>query len=122
MSAISYVNALAGAGKTRAMARQAHSAAAGGEAVLLVLPTLDLIRQVEADLSSLSPAVSVDAIHSGVTESVIPATLKALKLGPQNGRVLIITWAAFLRLLFIQNRQAWTVFIDEIPQVCFVRE
>ncbi|WP_336491342.1 hypothetical protein [Methylobacterium nigriterrae] len=117
MSTYFYVSALAGAGKTHAGARQAHSGAAAGQAVIFILPTLDLINEVALDLRSLTPAVAVDIIHSGVSDSVVRDVLAALHQGPQNGRILIVTWSALVRLPFFPNKQAWTVFIDEIPQV-----
>ncbi|WP_238182826.1 hypothetical protein, partial [Methylobacterium trifolii] len=117
MSTIYYINALAGAGKTFAMYRHAHALAADGEGVLIVLPTVKLIGEVAADLRSLSPVVAIDVIHTGVAESVVRSVLAALFQGPQKGRILIITWAAILRLPFFPNKAAWHVFIDEVPQV-----
>ncbi|GJE43760.1 hypothetical protein [Methylobacterium soli] len=117
MSHILKVNALAGAGKTYSAVRHARSLAAAGQAVIFVLPTLSLCGEVEVALRSLTPTVIVDVIHSAVAGSVVQAVLAALSQGPQNGRILVVTWSAFVRLPFFPNRGAWTVFIDEIPQI-----
>src|SRR4051794_24997898 len=118
MTTIRFVDALAGPGKTFAMAQQACDRASAGEGVLLVLPTLHLSNEVEPHLRRFNSAVTVDVIHGGVADQVIAAVLASLKQGARGGRVLIITWSAFVALPFFPGKQNWIVFVDEIPQVC----
>src|SRR5215218_824264 len=72
---IRYFDALAGAGKTRALALYADRLARHGYKVLFVQPTMHLIdKTIEEELRPLTPEYPFKAIHSGTirqTESVM---------------------------------------------------
>ena len=120
MNTIYNVSALASAGKTYRMTRAAHSLALRDEWVLIVQPTVALIEEAAAGFRTLTPTVSPEVIHGGNAENVTAAILAALKTRPGTGRVLFITWSAFIGLPFFPAPQFWTVFVDEVPQVAKV--
>ena len=120
---IYFVGAPAGAGKTLAMAHDAHSGAAAGGNILIVLPTRDLMNEVVPILQASRPPIKPELIHGGVVTNVVAAILATLNRQPSpGGRIVIITWSAFKRLPFIRDRQSWTVYVDEIPQICGMLE
>lgn len=116
---ITYLNALAGAGKTRALVQYAHKMAAIGEAVLFVQPSKLLIEATfKTEVVALQPRYSVAAIHSGNTEQVvrqIVAHMNAAAIG--TGQVLFVTHEAFLRLPEFDRKRHWRLIFDEVPGV-----
>ncbi|TXM64002.1 hypothetical protein FV222_20395 [Methylobacterium sp. WL103] len=121
---IHILDALAGSGKTRALARYSHYLAGISHKVLFVQPTKHLITKTIADeLRPLDPAYPVRAIHgdSHVSKSVIADIVAHFqKAPPGSGEVLFITHAAFLLLPYIERKADWTLIVDEVPQVdCF---
>src|ERR1700712_1582190 len=113
MFTIYTVNALAGAGKSTAAGDYAFVQASKGGQVLYVAPTLSLIEELSAKLRSRNPSVSIKEIHSGVADGVVSAILASLRSKPQGGRVLLVTWLAFVALPFFPRRNDWTVIVDE---------
>lgn len=117
--AIQYFDALAGAGKTRALSRYAIKLAAAGELVLFVQPSKQLIEAtIHDEFGQAVGTLSARAIHGDnskqVTQKIIQHS-KACKAG--KGAVLFITHAAFMRLPYIENRHQWHVIFDEVPTV-----
>jgi hypothetical protein len=119
MSSIHYFNALAGAGKTRALARHTDRIARLGHKVLFVQPTKLLIDKTIADeLLPLGPSYPIRAIH-GDTDSggVIGEIVAHFQQARDGGEVLFITHAAFMRLPYIEKKSRWHLIMDEVPQV-----
>ena len=116
---IRYFNALAGAGKTRALARRADHLARRGRKVLVVQPTKHLIdKTIEDELQPLDPAYPVRAIHGGTeSEHVIGEIIAHFQNMGDGGEILFITHAAFMRLGYIENKGHWHLIMDEVPQV-----
>ena len=84
-------------------------------------------RRIRPDVTLDPPAVLLRPLEIPIGSTLYARSEEraldgGVRLKSGYGRILIITWSAFLRLPFIPNRQSWTVFIDEIPQVCSVRE
>jgi hypothetical protein len=120
MIKLHFVDAVAGAGKTHAALRAAHRKAFKGLWVLFVMPTVALIEEAAAQFRNLYPQIEPECIHNETSSFVTSAVMAALKERTEQGRVLFITWSAFLSIPFFEGRQRWSVFIDEIPQVGMV--
>jgi hypothetical protein len=119
---IRYFNALAGAGKTRALARYADQLARRGTKVLFVQPTKHLIEKTITDeLQPLQPAYPVRAIHSDTaleTNSVVGDIVNHFRTSDRNrGEVLFITHAAFFKVPYFERKADWVLLMDEAPQV-----
>lgn len=118
---IHILDALAGSGKTRALARYSHHLAGVSHKVLFVQPTKHLITKTIADeLQPLNPAYPVRAIHgdSRVSKSVIADIVDHFqKATLGRGEVLFITHAAFLLIPYIERKREWVLIVDEVPQV-----
>ncbi len=116
---IQYFDALAGAGKTRALSRYAIQLAAAGERVLFVQPSKQLIKATIADeFRQAASILSVRAIHGDNSKQVTQEIIQHSKASrPGKGAVLFITHAAFMRLPYIENRHQWHVIFDEVPTV-----
>ena len=114
---IKYFDALAGAGKTYALAHYADRLARAGDKVLFVQPSKLLIdKTVSTEITPLEPRYGVNAIHGGTSPNVVRSIVEhfvAAEAG--QGEVLFITHEAFMRLPFIQNRKQWTLIFDEVP-------
>jgi len=118
---IYYFDALAGAGKTRALSRYADRLARYGHKVLFVQPTKLLINNtIEHELTPLDPAYAVKAIHGDAVQdqTVIAALVEHFKTAERgHGEILFITHAAFAKVPYIENRADWILLMDEVPQV-----
>lgn len=117
---IHYLNALAGAGKTRAFVRYADRLARRGLKTLIVQPTQDLIDKTVADeLGQIAPSYPVTCFHGGRgSGSVVGAIVQHLrKAKPGQGEVLFITHEAFVRLPYIHRPGDWVLLFDEVPAV-----
>lgn len=119
---IYYFDALAGAGKTRALAHEADRLARRGYKVLFVQPTKHLITRTIADeLQPLAPTYPIRAIHGDAplaTDTVVAEAVTHFRAAkPEVGEVLFLTHAAFFRLPHIHRRAAWVLLMDEVPQV-----
>lgn len=114
---IQFFDALAGAGKTRALAHYAHKLARAGEKVLFVQPSKLLIDKTLSDeILPLEPRYRVRAIHGGVSSDVVRSIVEHFTSAAEGaGEVLLITHEAFMRLPFIQNRKQWSLIFDEAP-------
>lgn len=119
---IHYFDALAGAGKTRALARHGDRLALRGLKVLIVQPTQHLIDRTLADeLRPLDPTYPCRAIHGGTMPrgaSVAGAIVAHFKeVEPNQGEILLITHAALMRVPYLHRKADWHLVMDEVPQV-----
>ena len=90
---IRYFDALAGAGKTHALAHYADRLARAGDKVLFVQPSKLLIdKTVSSEITPLEPRYGVNAIHGGTSQNVVRSIVEhfvAAEAG--QGEVLFIT-------------------------------
>lgn len=119
---IYYFDALAGAGKTRALARYADRLARQGFKALIVQPTMHLIDKTLTDeLLSLDPSYPCAAIHGGTIfggASVVGAIVAHFREAePKQGQILLITHAALMRAPYLHRKADWHLIVDEVPQV-----
>jgi len=122
-----YFDALAGAGKTRALARYADRVARRGCKVLFVQPTKHLIdKTVEDELQPLDPLYSIRVLHGDVdlngTSVVADIVRHFREADPEQGEVLFITHAALLRIPYFQGKANWHLIMDEVPQADMFEE
>lgn len=120
MTVLRYFDALAGAGKTFALVREADRLARLGHKVLFVQPTRYLIdRTIDEEVAPLTPSYPVRAIHGGTNpDKVVAETVRHFQAAEQGiGEVLFVTHTAFLRLPYVERRDRWHVLIDEVPTV-----
>ena len=118
---IFYFDALAGAGKTRALARYADRIAQRGSKVLFVQPTKHLIDKTIADeLEPLDPPYPCRAIHGDVTPndtSVVAEIVGHFREAiPDEGEIVFITHAALMRVPYLHRKADWHLIMDEVPQ------
>lgn len=119
---IYYFDALAGAGKTRALARHADRLARRSLKVVIVQPTMHLIDKTLADeLLPLDPTYACCAIHGGTVfrgASVVGTIVAHFQEAePGQGEVLLITHAALMRAPYLHRKGDWHLIMDEVPQV-----
>ena len=118
---IHYFDALAGAGKTHALARHGDHLARQGRKVLFIQPTKHLIdKTIQDELRPLDPPYSLCAIHSDAdlgSDSVVNRLVTHFQTTGVGGEILFATHAAFFRLPYIERRRDWTLIVDEVPQV-----
>ena len=113
---IFYFDALAGAGKTRALARYSDLLAQRGFKVLFVQPSRLLITNtIRDEIRPLAPRYPVTPIHSDVVEEKVIATLMAHfeNAGP-GGEIVFTTHAALLLMPFIEKADQWHLILDEV--------
>lgn len=117
---IHYFGALAGAGKTRALARYADRIAQQNHKVLFVQPTKHLIDKTIADeLRTLAPTYVIRAIH-GDTEpgAVVGEIVRHFQNAERGiGEIVFVTHSAFLRIPYIERKREWVLIMDEVPVV-----
>lgn len=115
-----YFDALAGAGKTRALARHADRIARRGQKVLFVQPTKHLVdKTIEDELQPLNPPYACRAVHgdADLDGSVVAEIVRHFQeADPAQGEVLFITHAALLRVPYLQQKDRWHLIMDEVPQ------
>ena len=116
---IQFLDALAGAGKTRALSRYAMRLAIAGERVLFVQPSKQLIdATIRDEFNGDRQIFSVKAIHGNTTAHVIGGIIDATRThNAKPGSILFITHEAFMRLPYIENRAEWHLIFDEAPTV-----
>lgn len=117
MDHIYYVSAPAASGKTHAMCLKASEHVLKGENVLIVLPTLLLIDEIAIRVGALGLQARLQVLTSKTEIRVISSIIQALEDSSSRGRLLVITWTAFVSLPFFPNSREWAVFVDEIPQL-----
>jgi hypothetical protein len=118
---IKYFNALAGAGKTYALALEADRLARLGQKVLFIQPSKLLINNtIRDELQTRDPSYPIHAIHGDAdleTASVVGDIVAHFQQAKDGGEVLFITHAGFMRLPYVENKGNWHLIIDEVPQV-----
>jgi primosomal protein N' len=92
-------NALAGAGKTYALAKHADELARTGKKILFVQPTIQLIDNTYSDefLARWKPDYRIQPIHSGsdnFSRSVKSEILNRMRAEDAGGEILLITHEA----------------------------
>src|SRR4051794_13796024 len=97
---LNFVSGIAGAGKSFASLETTAHRAKRGDWILYVVPTVALAQQAAATLRSFGSGIEPEIIHHGVVPVVAPAVLHALGLRPASGRILLITWSAFMSMPF----------------------
>ena len=120
---IRYFDALAGAGKTRALARHSDHLAGLGHKVLFAQPSKLLIdKTIEKELLPLDPSYPVRAIHGDTGPGVIASIVAHFQQTEDGGEVLFITHSAFMSLPYIEKKGSWHLIMDEVPQVDVFKE
>lgn len=113
-----YFDALAGAGKTYALVREADRLARRGGKVLFVQPTCNLIEQTLRDeLLALSPSYPAQALHGECVTGVTSRIVQHFRSAQPGGEVLFITHAAFFAVGYLENKANWHLLFDEVPAV-----
>ena len=115
-------NALAGAGKTYALAKYADELARTGKKILFVQPTIQLIDNTYRNefLARWKPTYRIQPVHSGsdnFSRSVKSEILNRMRAEDVGGELLLITHEAFKTLPRFRQRQNWMVLMDEVPSV-----
>lgn len=115
---LQFVSAPCGAGKTFAIQEEAHrSTSVEHRCVLVVQPTVQLIRQTLSEFEVRFPKTAARAIYGKHEEDTPTADIRRHLSEERHPHVLFITQEAFLRLPFFPHRDQWSVLIDEIPQI-----
>jgi hypothetical protein len=110
-----FLNALAGAGKTRALARYADRLARRGHKVLFVQPTKRLIdNTVNDELIPLFPNYNYQRLYG---DGVVKKIVKHFQNAPVGGQIVFITHAAFMLTPHFHKKADWIVLFDEVPGV-----
>jgi hypothetical protein len=120
-----YFSALAGAGKTRALAQTAHRLARDGDKVLFVQPSKLLIDNTVRDeiiplkqtWLSNQQGYPVRPIHGDTADKVVTEIVRHVSAQRPGGEILFITHQAFMRIPFFHERQRWILIFDETPSV-----
>jgi len=120
-----YFSALAGAGKTRALAQAAHRLAREGDKVLFVQPSKLLIDNTIRDeivplkqtWRSDQQDYPVRPIHGDTEGKVVPEIVRHVSAQQPGGEILFITHQAFMRVPFFPHRHRWILIFDETPSV-----
>ena len=116
MTTLYYVDGLCGSSKTYRAVRHAHRLARLGKKVLVVQPSIFLIKETLKDIASLTPEVRVRVIPGETSDRVIADIVEHARHTTLDGEVLFITHSALMLLPYIHRRQDWHVIMDEIPQ------
>ena len=90
----------------------------GSKNILIVLPTVSLIREQERELGNYN-YIDSDSIHfeNSDDESVAARIADYLEHAPDYGEVLFISWESFRYIDYFPKRKNWIVYIDEIPPI-----
>jgi hypothetical protein len=121
MTKIFTVDALAAAGKTFASIKYVTAQVRGGERFIITVPSIKLMDQVKIDYEKAGCA-RIIAYHSedGSPETVSSRLTRHFKDCTHDvGEIVLVTFAAFERLPYIERRADWHLIIDEVPQIVF---
>lgn len=116
---IFYLDALAGAGKTRALVKYARKLAYMGEKVLFVQPSKLLIANtIKHEMDTSTQRYEVTAIHGDLKQDVVKSIVQYTQQERNNrGCILFITHEAFMHLPYIEDKKNWYLLFDEVPAV-----
>lgn len=116
---IQYFDALAGAGKTRALVGYAKQLAHLGEHVLFAQPSRLLIdNTIVNEIGSVPATYKVSALHSGTTREVVKSIVQNTQADTgSKGEILFVTHEAFMQLPYIENKRNWHLLFDETPTI-----
>lgn len=115
---IYYIDALAGSGKTRALARYADWLARLGKKVIIAQPSKLLIQQtLRTEINVLGPTYPVNEFHGDVSAAVVADLSSHIINTKGGGEIVFTTHAALLRLPRLARAREWRLLMDEVPQV-----
>ena len=114
---IEYVDGLCGSGKTYALAGYVKSNFMCSKH-MIITPSKELADQIHNQLDNDFNIANVHLIHSDNTQKVGSKILTTIQeIDSNDAGVLICTQEAFYRIPFFQNKDTWTIFVDEIPKI-----
>ena len=109
-----YVSAPCGSGKTLSLCH--HIKADRERNILYVAPSVDLVNETRERLEVMG--VHADVITTEThPKKVRRALTEYFEAAEDVGNLLLVTHKAYFGLPFFANRNNWSIFIDEIPQV-----
>jgi hypothetical protein len=115
---IEYVDGLCGSGKTYALAGYIKSNAIMCTKYMIITPSKELANQIYKQLDNEFSIQHVRLIHSDNTQKVGSSLLVAIQeIDSNDAGVIICTQEAFSRIPFFQNKETWTLIVDEIPSI-----
>ena len=115
---IEYVDGLCGSGKTYALAGYIKSNAIMCTKYMIITPSKELANQIYEQLDNDFNIKHVRLIHSDNTQKVGSSLLVAIQeIDSNDAGVIICTQEAFSRIPFFQNKDTWTLIVDEIPSI-----
>ena len=115
---IEYVDGLCGSGKTYALAGYIKSNVYICTKYMIITPSKELANQIYKQLDNDFNIANVHLIHSDNTQKVGSSLLVAIQeIDSKDAGVIICTQEAFYRIPFFQNKDTWTIIVDEIPKI-----
>ena len=115
---IEYVDGLCGSGKTYTLAGYIKSNVYICTKYMIITPSKELANQIYKQLDNDFNIPNVHLIHSDNTQKVGSRILTTIQeIDSNDAGVLICTQEAFYRIPFFQNKDTWTIFVDEIPKI-----
>ena len=113
---IEYVDGLCGSGKTYALAGYIKSNVYICTKYMIITPSKELADQIYKQLDNDFNIANVHLIHSDNTQKVGSKILTTIQeIDSKDAGVIICTQEAFYRIPFFQNKDTWTIIVDEIP-------
>lgn len=117
---IGTLSAPTGAGKTYAASKYAVDVSDLGFNVLITQPSIILLEQTKAEILKLSPDANVKLLHAddGTREPVVPRIVAMFREAKRDdGRILLISHAAFERVPYFDDKRDWNLLYDEAPTI-----
>ena len=115
---IQYVDGLCGSGKTWGLGEYIKSDVNNYNKKMIITPSIILANQIHNQLAVECNIENVNLIHSENTSNVATALMKAIEDIDFHGNgVIVCTQQAFFRVPFFQNKDSWTLIVDEIPKI-----
>ena len=114
---IEFVDGLCGSGKTYALAGYIKSNFMCTK-YMIITPSKELADQIYNQLDNDFNIPNVHLVHSDNTQKVGSKILTTIqKIDSNDAGVLICTQEAFSRIPFFQNKDTWTLIVDEVPKI-----
>jgi hypothetical protein len=115
---IQYVDGLCGSGKTHSLREYITSNWGFQSKYMIITPSKKLADQIYGQLAGSSELDNVCLIHSDKTDNVVADIISAIKDIDFDGTgIIICTQQVFTRIPFFQNKNTWTLIVDEIPKI-----
>ena len=114
-----FCSAPCGSGKTHSLVQRAGDWANKGRRIIILQPTKALIDKTVRNELSILPALPRYKVFHGdtVSGSVAAALTDYLKQTDDEGQIVFATHQVLPYIGFWANKDAWDVFVDEVPQV-----